>query len=189
MKQELEVKIQITTEQLNLLHKWLDKNAKFIEQINHKEYYLNNPNDSFFFINADGKKDALRFFRIRLTDQGDSACYKNWHVDKKTGHSTHCDEIEIKLIGGMQMLKLMEAVGFTEQRVKEKNRKKYIFNNFEIVIDDIKNLGIFVEIELIEQIKNINLDIQKIYDLLRTIGIFVFNKQIAGCGKMERIEL
>ena len=189
MNQEVEIKIQISIEQLNLLQQWLNKNAKFIEQISHKEYYLDNPNDSFFFTNSKGKKDALRFFRIRLTEKGDSACYKNWHVDKKTGNTTHCDEIEVKLVDGIQTLKLLEAVGFTNKRIMEKTRKKYSVNGFEIVIDNIKNHGIFVEIEIEHQTDNVNSCIQNMHNLLRKIGITTFKKQIAGCGKMTTINL
>ncbi|MBD3232077.1 CYTH domain-containing protein [Candidatus Dependentiae bacterium] len=109
-----------------------------MEQIDHKEYYLDNPNDSFFFINSQGKKDALRWFRIRLTNKGDSACYKNWHVDPKTGNTTHCDEIEVKLVDGMQTLKLLEAIGFTDKRIMEKTRQKYSVDGFKIVIDNVK---------------------------------------------------
>ena len=188
MNQEVEIKIQINDEQLNVLQQWLNKNAKFIEQIDHKEYYLDNPNDSFFFINSQGKRDALRWFRIRLTNKGDSACYKNWHVDPKTGKTTHCDEIEIKLVDGMQTLKLLEAVGFTDKSIKEKTRKKYSFDGFEIVIDDVKNKGIFVEIEIDHQIENVKIGIQNIYNLLQTIGITTFRKQINGC-EMEMVSL
>lgn len=191
MEQEVEIKIQITPEQLALLQRWLDKNTKFIGQCNQKDYFLDNPRDSFYFINADGKKDVLRFFRIRVASDGDSACYKNWHVDPETGNSTHCDEIEIKIADGMQMLELMQAVGFVNHRIKEKSRKQYVLPGFEILIDDVKDAGIFVEIEIDHQINDLKAGIESMYDLLRSIGITSFKKQIASCEskKMETVNL
>lgn len=195
MSQEIEVKIKITSEQLGVLQKWLDANAKFAGQIYHKEYYLDNPNSSYFFTNAQGKKDALRFLRVRLTESGDSACYKKWYVDEKTGNTTHCDEIEVKLVDGLQTLKLLQAAGFSDAKIKEKTRKKYLFDGFEIAIDDIRGEvfnGVFVEVEIdpaYYKIDDVGVGIQKIYALLREIGIFVFEKQVAGNGKMETVRL
>jgi len=194
VKQEVEVKIKISSLQLDILKEWLGKNATFVGQTNHKDVYLDNPNDSFFFTDSEGKKNALRFFRVRLTDKDEySACYKNWHVDKCTGKTTHCDEIEVKLVDGMQTLELLKAIGFTDKQVREKSRKKYLFDSFEIVIDNIKKdtifNGIFVEIELNHQIDDVEAGIQSIYALLRDIGITTFKRQISGCGKMEKVNL
>ena len=152
---------------------------------------MDNPRDSFYFINADGKQDVLRFFRIRVASDGDSACYKNWHVDPETGYSTHCDEVEIKIIDGMHMLQLMQAVGFVNHRIKEKTRKQYTVPGFEISIDDVQDAGIFVEIEIDHQIDDVKAGIQSIYDLLRNIGITSFKKQIASCEskKMKIVTL
>jgi predicted adenylyl cyclase CyaB len=71
----------------------------------------------------------------------------------------------------------------------QKTRKKYSVDGFEIVIDDIKDYGIFVEIEIDHQIENVQIGLENIYELLRTIGITTFKKQIGGCGKMEMLSL
>lgn len=186
MNKEIEIKIQITSEQLKNLQTWLDKNAKFVEKIEHKEHYLDNPNDSFYFINSEGKKEATCFFRIRMTKNGDSACYKNWHKDE-TGKTTHCDEVEIKLIDGNEMLNLFYALGYETKYTIEKSRKIYLVDKFEIVIDNIKNYGIFVEVELKDQVANVQAGIENIYDLLRKIKITKFKKQIRGGGEMEEV--
>lgn len=184
MNKEIEIKIQINSEQLNILQNWLDKNAKFVGQLEHTEYYLDNPNASFLFTASQGYKDAHKYFRVRLTSHGDSACYKSFYLDKQTGKTTHCDEVEIPLVDGKQTLQLLEAIGFTDQTLIQKIRKTYIFEKFEIVIDDLKNVGIFVEIEIKEQIADVKIGLQSINNLLKKIGITKFKKQERGYVSM-----
>ncbi len=79
--------------------------------------------------------------------------------------------------------------------IVEKTREKYLFKEFEIVIDNIKKnklysmWGVFVEIELRNQVDDVNSGVESIHGLLRTIGIKSFEKQIAGSGKMKQVSL
>lgn len=191
MNQEVEIKIQIEPEQLRLLHDWLNKNSKHVGTVYQKDYYLDNPRDSFYFTNAHNQKDVLKFFRVRIASDGHSACFKNWYRDSETGESTHCNEVEIELTDGMRMLELMLAVGFENHRIKEKKRDQYIIPGFKIMIDDVKDAGIFVEIEIDHHIKDVKAGIQSIYELLKEIGITQFQQQIASCEskKMKSIIL
>ena len=184
MNKEIEIKIQINSEQLNVLQTWLDKNAKFVGQLEHEEYYLDNPNDSFLFTASQGYKDAYKYFRVRLTSDGDSACYKSFYVDTQTGKTTHCDEVEVKLVDGKQTLQLLKAIGFTDQTLIQKARKTYITDGFEIVIDELKNVGIFVEIEIKQQVDDVKIGLQSINNLLKKIGITKFKKQERGYVSM-----
>ncbi len=183
MNKEIEIKIQINSEQLNVLKLWLDKNAKFVGQLEHEEYYLDNPNDSFLFTAPQGYKDAHKYFRVRMTSDGDSACFKKFYFDEN-GKSTHCDETEVKLVDGKQTLQLLEAIGFTDQTLMHKVRKTYIIDGYEIVIDNVKNLGIFVEIEIKHQVDDVRLALQRINELLKIIGIAKFKKQERGYVSM-----
>jgi uncharacterized protein YjbK len=94
MHKEVEIKIQITEEQMELLSSWLSTNAQDKGETRQVEYYINNPDNSFCFDN-DGMKDANAYLRIRTTDKGDSICLKKFHPDpEKPGRHTHCDEYE-----------------------------------------------------------------------------------------------
>ncbi|MFH1643875.1 MAG: class IV adenylate cyclase [bacterium] len=183
MNQEIEIKIQINSEQLKLLKSWLDINAKFVGQLEHEEYYLDNPNDSFLFTAPQGYKDAHKYFRVRLTSNGDSACFKSFYFDEN-GKATHCDETEIKLVDGKKTLQLLKEIGFTDQTLMHKVRKTFIVDGYEIVIDDVKNLGVFVEIEIKHQVDNVKAGLQGINNLLQKIGITEFQKQERGYVSM-----
>ncbi|MCK4517534.1 class IV adenylate cyclase [Candidatus Babeliales bacterium] len=184
MNQEIEVKIQIESDQLKKLQSWLEKHATFVGELRHKEYYLDNPQSTFFFTAREDYKDALRYLRVRFTPQGDSVCYKDFYVDSETGKTTHCDEIESKVADGRAVLQLLAALGYTNKTLVEKKRKTYLFDDFEIVIDEVTNLGIFVEVELKEQVENVKAGTQLIFDFLKSVGITKFKKQERGYVSM-----
>ena len=180
INKEIEVKIQIDIQQQNILQQWLDKNAKFVGNVNHIEYYLNNPTSTFFFTAPENYKDALDYLRIRITKDGDSFCLKKFHEDPISKRPLYCDEYEVKVSDGKKTLELMKALGYTQHTIVEKNRSTYNFDCFEIVIDQVKNLGMFAEIELKSEVSNAQVGIKLIYDFLKSIGITKFKIQKRG---------
>src|SRR5438874_13113054 len=103
MATEIEVKIQISDHNQQILDSWLEKRAMNCGTTHQIEHYINNPRISFILNSKDGFRDALEFLRIRLSDKGDSVCFKHWHADSETGKLTHCDEYETKVQDGKTM--------------------------------------------------------------------------------------
>jgi len=184
MNKEIEVKIQIDTQLLHQTKDWLDRNAKYLGTINHTEYYLNKPETTFLFIAPQGYKDAMDYLRVRLTKNGDSFCFKKFHEDPVDKRPLYCDEYEVKVSDGKEILKLMKAIGYTEQTLVEKVRNIYKFDVFEIVIDQVTNLGVFMEIELKTKVDNAKVGLNLIYDFLKSIGIIKFKLQTRGYVSM-----
>ncbi|NGX48592.1 MAG: hypothetical protein K940chlam5_00180 [Candidatus Anoxychlamydiales bacterium] len=180
MNKEIEVKIQADKHIICTAIEWLDKNAKYVRDIHHIEYYLNKPATTFFFNAPEGYKDALDYLRVRITKKGDSLCYKKFHMDPIEKTPLYCDEYEINVSDGKKTLELMKALGYIEQTLMEKKRKIYNFDCFEIVIDDVKNLGLFIEVELKASVPNAKTGIKMIYDFLKLIGINKFKLQKRG---------
>ena len=182
--QEIEIKIQITPEQMTILDKWLSKNSEYKGEIHHIESYLDNPDHTFLF-DADGMKDARDWLRVRFTDNGDSVCLKRFHPDPENpGKHTHCDEYETKVNDGKMTLDLLKNLGFTSETILDKTRKTYDAKDFEIVVDDVKDLGIFVEIELKKDVDDVKKGHEEINNLLKQIGITEFKKQFRGYVSM-----
>jgi len=180
VSKEIEVKIQIDEETLEKTKGWLEKNAKFQGSIRHTEYYLNKPATSFFFSAPEGYRDAMDYLRVRLTDEGDSFCFKKFHEDPIEKRPLYCDEYEVDVSDGKKTLELMKAIGYTDQTLMEKVRNTYTFDCFEIVIDRVTNLGVFIEVELKIEVENVKVGIKLIYDFLKSIGIKKFNLQTRG---------
>ena len=192
MKNEIELKIKISKKQLEMLQLWLDKKAEFCSEVNHKDCYLDNPKATFFFTSESGEKDALKFLRVRFDEKnGDSVCFKNWHLNKATGKTTHCDEIEFDVSCGKSALEMFQLLGYQKESARIKNRKIYKTKDLEIAIDNIEDNGIFsglyVEIELKKDVKDINEGRQFLFDSLKSIGITNFEMQVRGSGKMEKV--
>jgi predicted adenylyl cyclase CyaB len=185
MAQELELKIQINSDQLTLLKNWLRKNTEYINSSSHKEYYLSNPKDPFLFENKDGLKDARSYMRVRFSDKGDSVCLKKFHDDPlRPGVYSHCDEYETGVEDGKELLDLFMELGYTDVTKVEKKRDKYNTKDFEIVIDEVKNLGQFVEVELNEEVEDTEKGRMKIYEFLRMVGIVKFKVMTRGYVSM-----
>lgn len=171
MNKEIEVKVQADDKLYYKMQIWLNNNAKFLKEIHHLEYYINNRATSFFFTSAEGYKDALDYLRVRITKNGDYFCFKKFHEDPVLKRPLYCDEYEVKVSDGQITLELMKALGYNEQIRMEKIRKIYQYEDFEIVIDDVKDLGKFIEIEFKKPINDPKEGLQIIYDFLKSIGI------------------
>ena len=116
---------------------------------------------------------------LRLRDSGGkhSINYKNWHYDE-SGKSHYCDEYETKIEDLTQLKKILDVLNFKSIVKVDKLRKTWIYKDYEVAVDSVKELGDFVEIEYIG--KNEKADPKKI-----TEEMISFLKDV-GCEKIKR---
>ncbi|MEP7104063.1 MAG: class IV adenylate cyclase [Candidatus Dojkabacteria bacterium] len=145
---EIEIRVKLSSDDISLLQSWLKSNAKFKTTVEHTEFYLNNLDKSFFYTSKTGYKDAKDYLRVRMTEKGDSVCLKRFEIDFETGKSKNIDEIEYNASNGQEAFKLFKALGYTDITDVSKTRDVYDYENYEIVIDNVKGLGFFAEVEL-----------------------------------------
>lgn len=180
MSQEIEIKIRLSEEEENLLTSWLKVNSEFIKSVHHEEVYFSNPDNSFKFINEElnGLVDAADYLRVRKTEKGDSVCLKKFHKDPNRPRLyTHSDEYELNVSEGDTAIELFIQLGYTDETEITKDRDVYIANDFEIVIDKIKGLGTFAEVECKKEFKDPEEGIQEILGFLKSIGFKSANRQ------------
>lgn len=176
---EIEIKISIQNELYPILHAWLQKNAQYKGESEQKEYYLRRA-DSVWDMSA-GFKDTLETLRVRLESKGDSFCFKYRHLDRITKKTTHRDEEETKVESGLIMIKVLEKLGYTDQTLVHKTRQTYMVQDmFEIVLDDVHDVGQFIEVELKQEVADVATGNTKILQLLKTIGIVNFKQYDRG---------
>ncbi len=170
MDREIEIKIQLASQEHSKLLAWLEANAKFRTENRQVDTYYNNPKQPFTFL-KDGYKDAEDYLRIRKSEKGNSICFKHWVKDPEdqTKH-LYCDEYETEVDDTMQMHKILDALGYKKDIVIDKTRRVYEYQYFEFAIDQVKELGNFVEIE-IKQEMDPREGHQKIYKILKQMGI------------------
>jgi predicted adenylyl cyclase CyaB len=188
MAREIEVRFKLDDAQKALLTNWLVANASEENETHHIEHYLDNPASTWIFQNKNGYKDSDHYLRVRKDEKkGDSVCLKIFEIDQEKQTSQNLDEIEFSVSDGDETLKLMKTLGYTNEIIIDKKRKKYLTNDgcFEICIDDVKGVGFFAEIELREQVEgDIKNGWQKIYTFLKELGFKEIDEQHRGYVSM-----
>ncbi|MFH1461861.1 MAG: class IV adenylate cyclase [bacterium] len=173
MQKEVEIKIRINSEQEILLKNWLSNNSKFIGDFKVIDYYLNNPKSSFYKISSQGYKEALNFLRVRNSDNGNFVTFKNREIDENS-KTIAVSEVETKIEDINCVLDIFRNLDFSEIVEIQKQRSIYMYDIFEFSFDNVQGLEDFFEIELKNYNGDVKNGIQKIYDLLKLIGINTF---------------
>ncbi|MFZ0565650.1 MAG: class IV adenylate cyclase [Chlamydiales bacterium] len=182
---EIEIKVKLNELDKQLILKWLSIHAKFISRLKQTDYYLDNPHSSFVFLNQKGFRDANQYFRVRSSENGARLCYKKVHRDLDTEECLYCDEYEIEIHNVKQMLKILNAAGFTDVIEVSKERSKYFYAPFEIVLDEVKNIGSFLEVELKSEVEDPKSGLDQLKEFLtKQIGIRELKQQSHGYATM-----
>lgn len=138
---DIEIEIQVQVENVEPLRTFLEESAQATgtkRQID--RYFVPAHRD---FLAAD---PIAEWLRLRDQDGTHSITYKYWHIDS-THHRNYADEFEtgIDNIGAME--KMLAALDFKPIVTVDKTRHTWHYQNYEIAIDAVKDLGDFVEIE------------------------------------------
>jgi adenylate cyclase class 2 len=162
----IEIEDRFWVVDLSPLKNWLKKNATF--------KFANRQVDEYF---TPAHKDYLankypnEFFRIRNEEGRFSTTYKFWYAVDNNGHHSHCDEFETEIANGDQFKKMMMAMGFTPRITVDKTRSSYSYKNFEIDIDEVKDLGSYCEIEIEGEYQDIDDAHKQIAEFAKKLGV------------------
>lgn len=168
----IEIEIQVKIENNKPLLEFLKKNAEFKTEKNQIDEYFSPAHRNFL-----KTRPVNEWLRLRSANGIYSINYKNWHSDEN-GKSNYCDEYETKIEDLDKVKKIFNAINFKSIVIVNKMRKIWIYENYEIAIDSVKDLGNFVEMEYIG--KNEKVDPKKITEEM--VG-FLKNLKL---GKIER---
>lgn len=168
---DIEIEIQVRVSSANKLEDFLKENAEFKGEKYQKDEYYSPAHRDFI-----AEKPVAEWLRLRES-KTNSITYKNWHYDKD-GQSHYCDEFETPVENIEKLRKIFTAIDMGLLTTVEKTRRIWNYQDYEISIDSVTNLGDFVEIEY--KGSDSLLTPKKIADDM--IG---FLKRI-DCGKIER---
>jgi len=166
-----EIEIQVNIEKGEPLLTFLAKEADFQAEKHQIDEYFTPAHRDFLSI-----RPVAEWLRLRNSDGNYSINYKNWHYDEN-GRSHYCDEYETKIESLEAAQKLFSSLNYRSLIVVDKTRKIWKYNDYEISLDSVKNLGDFVEIEYIG--KNSSVIPEKV-----TGQMIKFLKD-TGCGKIS----
>jgi len=131
---EFEMKFETTHDKIR--HKLEEMHATFIRNDYNYDQYYNHPMRDFTLTD-----EALR---IRQTSSETCITYKGPKLGKRTKTR---EELEIE-VESEEMGKILEKLGFTPAGVVNKKRETWKLNDFTITLDEVEELGDYVEIEI-----------------------------------------
>jgi len=136
MSYEIEAKFKITDEQIGEI-------IKIIEDLGGKFQYDLNQKDTYFkhTIHPDIKTDCPTYLRVRTSND------KSYIAMHYKVNDYKWEEIETLIEDGEKMRQIYKNLNFEIDVEVCKKRKVFMIENTEIVIDDVKNCGLFIEIE------------------------------------------
>ncbi len=114
-----------------------------------------------------GKTDEA--LRIRVQDGISFLTYKGPKLDKI---SKTRKEVEVKIIDAKNMGQILTSLGFSPVTTVTKKRKNFRIGDFFIALDEVRDLGNFIEIEIsLKDAKNFDEKVQSIFKFMEKLGI------------------
>jgi predicted adenylyl cyclase CyaB len=105
--------------------------------------------------------------------------YKHFFPEnvKKTDY---CDEFETKIDNFEAMEKMFKSLNFKDAVVVEKSRTTWIFEEVKIVIDDVTDLGFYIELEAKGSFENPIDGKSYLYEVLKKLNTKVGEEDLRG---------
>ena len=162
---EVEIKIKLTKTRFDKIEKQISKIAKKIKTSHHIDAYYNPVDKSFL-----KPKYPYKWLAVRQRDGKVTLNFKHWYPEG-VKNTTHCHEYETEVANKEQIENILKALNFENFVTVDKKRTIYNKNEFEIALDEVKNLGYFIEVESIKNKGGVKKSYQKILDFLKVLGI------------------
>ncbi|MBU7018942.1 MAG: class IV adenylate cyclase [Theionarchaea archaeon] len=163
----LEIEVKALCDDLNRVEEHLRKmGALFVKEVQETDLYFDHPLRDF-----EKTDEALRI-RIAQTETGTELIeksfitYKGQKIDL---YSKTREEIEIELSDADAATQLLTRLGFRPKGDIKKVRRMYSLGEFTICLDNVDNVGSFVEVEtrgeLVEELRDAALKILETLNL------------------------
>jgi adenylate cyclase class 2 len=139
---QIEIEIKVKIEKPESLLSFLRERAKATGSSHQKDEYITPKHRSFLDV-----RPVTEWLRLRETDGKSSITYKNFHYEADGKTANFCDEYETEVENIEALRKIFLATDFQLLVIVDKERQTWRYEEYEIAIDEVKNLGSFVEIE------------------------------------------
>ena len=137
----VEIEIQAVIESPKEVERKLRKVGKFIKTRKQVDKYFVPPQRNFFT-----KEPPIEYLRVRCEKDKNHLNYSFLHFGKN-GWLRKTDEYET-LIGNPETVEeIFKKIGLIPKITVIKTRKYFNCGNFEVVLDQVKGLGNFIEVE------------------------------------------
>lgn len=168
MSKEIEIRNELFNEE-SVVNFFVKKGISPSKSKHQIDTYYDNPNDSLF-------KDpdhVNKWIRIREEDEKLTFTYKHW-LPEGAEIRTYCEEKEYPMNSKQEISQHLKNLGlstdFVPFIVTDKLRRCFMYRDCEISIDEVKNLGTYIEIEYKGESENIDEARNLLNEILTEIG-------------------
>jgi len=164
MSKEIEIKFKLGSEDFTKVKEKVSKIAKFVKKVNQIDEYFTPSHRNFM-----EPEYPFEYLSIRQRGGKGILNYKHFHPEN-VKEFTHCDELEFE-IDSEGFRKMFSALNFRSLVVVEKEREIYDNSKFKICFDTVKELGQFIEIEVLKEFGNVSEIREKLFEFAKSLGI------------------
>lgn len=170
---EIEIKLPLINPQE--VREFLNTHAKLVsENIYQKDTYFVPHHRDFL-----AAQYPFEWLRLRQSSKDTSINYKHFHPEN-VEKTDYCDELETKIEDSTVMEGILKNLDFKEVIVVEKSRTTWLFEDVEIVIDEVSNLGSYIELEATKYFKNPLDGRPYLFDVLKRLNAQVGEEDLRG---------
>ena len=170
---EIEIKLPLINPQE--VREFLNTHAKLVsENIYQKDSYYVPPHRDFL-----AEKYPFEWLRLRQSSKDTSINYKHFHPEN-VEKTDYCDELETKIGDSSVMENMLKSLDFKEVIVVEKSRTTWLFEDVEIVVDEVSNLGSYIELEATKHFENPLDGRPYLFDILKRLNAQVGEEDLRG---------
>ena len=164
--QEIEIKIPVDKETFQKVRQLLLEKGVQPRSNQHVDTYFTPSHRDFL-------KPQFPFEWLSVRRRGDRAllCYKHWYPENQE-IATHCDEFETIIKDPEKLEKVLEVLNFKELVTVDKKREAFVVDNeFKVCMDEVKDLGYFIEIESESHAASVEETRNRLFEFAASIGI------------------
>ena len=166
--QEVEIKIPVDKAEFDRLTERLSGSCGASHVSNQLDDYFNAPHRDFLAV-------AYPFEWLSIRKRGPKVIlnYKHFFPENVEVFS-HCEEFETDVGNRDGLERLFVSLGFRKIVSIEKKREAFVFQHeFEIALDDVKDLGFFVEIEALKDFGGVDETRLRVHRFAESLGLNV----------------
>jgi len=172
---EIEIKIPLDENVFFQIKEKLQKIAKFVKRSEQIDEYFTPLHRNFL-----DPKFPFEWLSIRRRGDKIFLNYKHYYPEN-VETTTHCDEFETEIKNYDQLVKIFSVLNFKKLVTVEKEREIFNYNDeFEIALDRVKDLGLFMEIEAIKDFGSVEETREKLFEFAKSLGIDISKTEKKG---------
>lgn len=171
---DIEIELKFPLKNPLKVKKFLDSNAEHKGEVTQKDTYYTPKHRDFL-----GVQYPYEWLRLRETEDGCKLAYKHFYPEnaKKTDY---CDEFQTKIHDVDAMRKIFEGIDIRNVAVVHKKRIRWLFEDVEVSIDEVKELGFFIELEATKEYEDPKEGKRHLYGVLKKINADVGEEDLRG---------